>query len=199
MDIKEKSQQLLGEYINKITAISEECKIDGLSIDLSLFVKGELLSLKPDEVIDNSIDYREEKHKEDRQRTVAKERKWFNPMRLFKGDYYDVVENYTVEITEQISFISSEKLINSLIAPVRKWLYEERELILDFADSETRRIKEFFSIQFDRVDQILMDKTNELAQSVSSKEASELALKQANELLDKLEDIQNRLNAILEI
>jgi len=199
MDIKEKSQQLLGEYINKITAISEECKIDGLSIDLSLFVKGELLSLKPDEVIDNSIDYREEKHKEDRQRTVAKERKWFNPMRLFKGDYYDVVENYTVEITEQISFISSEKLINSLIAPVRKWLYEQRGLILDFADSETRRIKEFFSIQFDRVDQILMDKTNELAQSVSSKEASELALKQANELLDKLEDIQNRLNAILEI
>lgn len=199
-DIKTKSQKLLDEYVNRLTAISEEFSADDLPIDLASFVKGKLATLQDvNKTIDESIDSRTETHSERRTRTVSKKRKWFNPMRLFKGDYYDVEESYYVDVKEEIKFVSREKLINGLIAPIRKTLTEERRRISDFADAETKRIKEYFYDQFDEVDEILAKKAKELSSAMASKEASEKALNRANELLAQLKAVKQELDAILEI
>lgn len=79
--------------------------------------------------------------------TVTKKRKWFNPMRLIKGDYYDVEEQRYVDVTEEVKFVSREKLLNSLISPIRQALAEEQIKISEFADNETTRIKEYFYVQ----------------------------------------------------
>lgn len=198
-DIRAKSQQLLDEYIKKLAAISEEFSADGLTIDLASFVQGKLASLNEDCVLDGSIDSRIEKHKENRTRTVTKERKWFNPMRLFKGDYYEVEESYQVEVKEEIKFVSREKLSNQLVAPIRKTLMNERTRILQFAQEETENIKEYFYEQFDEVDDILAKKANELREATTSKKASEEALAKANDLLKQLETVKVELESILEI
>lgn len=198
-DIRAKSQQLLDEYIKKLAAISEEFSADGLTIDLASFVQGKLASLNEDSVLDGSIDSRIEKHKENRTRTVTKERKWYNPMRLFKGDYYEVEESYQVEVKEEIKFISREKLSNQLVAPIRKTLMNERTRILQFAQEETENIKEYFYEQFDEVDDILAKKANELREATTSKKASEEALAKANNLLKQLETVKVELESILEI
>ena len=138
-DIQQKGQQLLDEYIKKLAAISEECSLDGLHIDLTSFVRGKLATLNADVVLDNSVDSRIERHTEERSRTVTKRRRglnrlfhpssWFNPE-------YEVTEYYDVEVEEEIKFISREKLRNQLISPIRKTLYSERSRILDFAKEE---------------------------------------------------------------
>lgn len=198
-DIRAKSQQLLDEYIKKLATISEEFSAEGLTIDLASFVQGKLASLNEDNVLDGSIDSRIEKHKENRTRTVTKERKWFNPMRLFKGDYYEVEESYQVEVKEEIKFVSREKLSNQLVAPIRKTLMNERTRILQFAQEETENIKEYFYEQFDEVDDILAKKANELHEATTSKKASEEALAKANDLLKQLETVKVELESILEI
>ncbi len=198
-DIQSKSQQLLNEYIKKLAALSEEFSGNGLIIDLASFVQSKLATLNADTIIDGSIDSRIENHKETRTRTVTKERKWFNPMRLFKGDYYDVEESYQVDVKEEIKYVSREKLSNKLVAPIRKALKTERTRILDFAKEETKNIKEYFYEQFDEVDAILTQKANELREATTSKKASEEALKNANALLKQLEEVKSELAAILEI
>ena len=201
-DIQQKGQQLLDEYIKKLAAISEECSLDGLHIDLTSFVRGKLATLNADVVLDNSVDSRIERHTEERSRTVTKRRRglnrlfhpssWFNPE-------YEVTEYYDVEVEEEIKFISREKLRNQLISPIRKTLYSERSRILDFAKEETENIKDYFYSQFDEVDALLSKKANELGEATRSKKASEDALAEANCLLSELEAIKADLEAILDI
>lgn len=198
-DIRAKSQQLLNEYIKKLAAISEEFSADGLKIDLASFVQGKLASLNEDRVLDGSIDSRIEKHMENRNRTVTKERKWYNPMRFIKGDFYYAEESYQVEVKEEIKFVSREKLSNKLVAPIRKTLVDERTRILLFAQEETEKIKEYFNEQFNEVDNILAKKANELHDITMTKKASEEALTKANKLLKQLETVKVELESILEI
>lgn len=199
-DIKEKGEKLLNEYVKRLSALSEEFSTDDFTIDLTSFVKGRLATIKDaDEVIDDSIDSRTETRTELRTVTVTKKRKWFNPMKLIKGDYYDVEEQRYVDVTEEVKFVSREKLLNSLISPIRQALAEEQIKISEFADNETTRIKEYFYYQFDEVDEILSNKAKELSSALVSKEAAEEALRQANDKLARLELIKQKLDSILEI
>lgn len=201
-DIEAKSRCLLDEYIKKLVALSEEFSSDGLSIDLTSFVKGNLAKLNADNVMDSSLDSRTETHTESRSRTVTKRarglKRVLNPFRWFNPEYEET-ESYTVEVEEEITFISKNKLFNSMVGPIINSLHLERERILDYAKEETNSIKEYFYEQFDEVDSILAAKAKELREATSSKEASKKALEDANKLLARLEEVKNELEAILEI
>ena len=201
-DIKEKSRSLLDEYIKKLVALSEEFSADGLSIDLTSFVKGKLTQINSDTVMYSSLDSRIETHDEQRSRTVTKRaygwERLRNPLRWFKPEY-ETTEYYTVEVKEEITFISKHKLFDSMVGPVINALHLEKERILSYADKETNNIKEYFMEQFDEVDLILAAKAKELREATGSKEASQKALEEANKLLACLNEVKNELDAILEI
>lgn len=201
-DIKVKSNQLLKEYIKKLDAISEEFSGKGLKIDLESYVKGELARLDPNSAIDGAIDSRIETHTEERSEQVTKRRRgldrlfhpssWFDP-------YYTTTKYYDVEVKEEIKFVSREKLTNQMVAPVRKKLLDERKRVLNYAESETQRVIEYFEAQFDKVDNILSKKAEELRKATSSEQAAKEALKEAETLKAKLDEIWAELDMILEI
>lgn len=201
-DIREKSQHILDEYIQKLTAISKEFSSDDLKIDLASFVQGKLVSLNSDNIIDKSFDSRIEVHTETRTRDVEKrysfrERifhisRWFNPN-------YTVTESYDVTISEEVTFISRDKLSNQAVMPIRRMLANERDRIIQFAKQETVNIKNYFNEKFDEVDAILAKKAGELHKASVSKEASEEALMKATALLKQLEEVKAELESILEI
>ena len=203
-DVEEKSRKLLDEYIKKLAALSDEFSTEELSIDLISFVKGKLTQLIPDveSVVGASFDTRIEKHIENRSRIVTKRAKGlkriFNPARWFNPNYKDI-EFYEVEVKEEITFISKQKLYDQLINPIMKQLLDERERILEYAKEQTAKIKEYFYGQFDEVDRILESKTKELVAATASKESSAAALEDATKLLAELDKVKNELNKILEI
>jgi GTPase Era involved in 16S rRNA processing len=201
-DIKDKSNQLLKEYIMKLDAISEEFSDKGLKINLESYVKGELARLDPDEAIDGAIDSRIEKHNETRSKRVTKRRtgldRLFHPSSWF-DPYYETTEYYDVEVKEEIKFVSREKLTNQMVAPVRKKLLEERKRVLDYAETETQRVIEYFEVQFDKVDNILSEKAKELEKAASSEKEAKKALEEAENLKTKLDKIWTELDMILEI
>ena len=198
-DIKDKGDMLLTEYVNRLTALSQEFKAKKLNINLASLAKGTLANLDVFDALDQSIDSRFETHSERRIRTVSKKRKWYSPMRIFRGDYYDVEKAYYVDIKEEIRFVSRDKLSNTLVAPIRKGLVEERKRISAFAKEKSEELKQEFYAKFDEVDQILAAKTKELHQATASKEAAAEALNRANILLEQLEAVKKELEDILEI
>ena len=201
-DIQVKGQRLLDEYIQKLIAISDECGLKGIHIDLSSFVRGKLASLNTNAALVNSVDSRIETHTEERSRTITKRRRGLDrllhPLNWFDPEY-QVIEYYDVDVEEEIRYINSEKLRLQLFAPVRKSLLEERSRILQFAKGETENIKNYFYSQFAEVDAFLIKKTNELNNVVHSQKASEEALEEAKCLLEKLEAIKRELELILDI
>lgn len=201
-DIKAKSDQLLTEYIKKLDAISEEFNGKGLKINLGSYIKGELALLSSDSAIDASIDSRIETHTEERFKEVTHRRRgWdrlFHPSNWF-DPYYKTTEYYDVEIKEEIKFVSREKLSNQMVAPVKEKLLEERARVLKYASNETQRVIEYFEAQFDKVDKILADKTEELRKVTISKENAQNALMEARKLIETLEGIRTELNETLEI
>lgn len=201
-DVEEKSRKLLDEYIKKLVALNEEFSTDDLSIDLTSFVKGKFEQINADAVLDASLDSRVERHNETRSRTVTKRatgwKRILNPFRWFNPEYEDI-ENYVVEVKEEITFISGQKLIDQLLSPIMKQLYDERERIREYAKEQTTEIKKYFYEQFDEVDRILERKTQELVAATASKESSAAALADANKLLAELEKVKTELEKILEI
>lgn len=205
-DIKEKSDRLLTEYIDKLEALSKEFSSSGLKIDLTAYVQGRLTALNPDkdsdDVIDSSLDSRTESHTENRKRTVTRRasgwNRLFNPKRWFNPEYKET-EYYKVVVEEKVTFISRQKMRDQLVSPITAELFEEKVRIMEYAKNETCNIKEYFYEQFDEVDDILAKLTTKLLKFTSSKEESERALQEATELLHKLEDIRSELEAILDI
>lgn len=201
-DVEEKSKTLLAEYIKKLVAISDEFRSEGLSIDLASFVKGKLTALNADDVIDKSIDTRTETHTETRYRDETRRatgwKRVLNPKRWFNPEYTERV-SYDVDVTEKITFISRQKMRDSLVSPITADLHKEKARIVDYATEETQNIKEYFYDKFDEVDSILAAKASELKQATASKEASAKALKEATSLLARLEDVKEELEKILEI
>ena len=86
-----------------------------------------------------------------------------------------------------------------MLPPVRKNLYGERERILIYAESETQRVKEYFEAQFDKVDNVLSEKAEELRKATSSEHEAKEAFNVAEELMGRLDEIQSELDRILEI
>ena len=201
-DIKEKSEQLLKEYIAKLVTLSEELKGSGLSIDLAAFAQGSLAQLSENRVIDSSIDSRIETHTETRSRTVTKRacglNRLFHPSRWINPEYEET-EYYDVEVSEEVKYISKEKLYSSTVGPVYSSLLAEKQRIMDFASEQTQEIKEYFYGKFDEVDEILAAKAKELHSATTSKTAAENALKRAKTVLNDLENVKNELEEILEI
>lgn len=201
-DVKEKSNQLLNEYIEKLVALNDELKAGGLVIDLTSFARGSLAQLSETRVIDSSVDSRIETHTETRYRTVTKRarglNRLFHPSRWFNPEYEDT-ESYRVKIEEEVKFISKDKLYNSTLGPVIAALGKEKERIRDYAAAQAKEIKEYFYQKFDEVDQILAAKAKELNAATQSKEASEKALAEATHILEELKVVKDDLEAILEI
>jgi hypothetical protein len=201
-DINNKGQQLVKEYRKKLAILSEEFSGEGLKINLDSYVQGTILSLDPYQAVNNSLDVRIEKHDEERVRTEKRRRSgWdrlFHPSSWFNPEY-DVLVKHMVEVREEVSFISREKLSNLLVSPIRSTIYSERDNVVKFASEQTQIIKESFYKQFDEVDTILAKILNSYQQDTASEVAAKKALARAQDLSEQLKILQKELDDILSI
>jgi len=153
-------------------------------------------------MIDKAEDIKEEYHTETRSRTVIKRRsgwdRFFHPTEWFNPEYEDT-EYYTVDVKDEIRFISLDKLIDNLVPKLDANIYKRMDETLEFAKKGIEKIKEFFDKKFEELDKILRTLTENLEDSISSEEAAKKALEDAEKLLKNLEQIKSKLEKVLEI
>lgn len=201
-EIKRKSEVLVDTYLRKLKSFSITLGKGDVKLDLGSYVKGELALLDADSVLDEAVDSRVETRTEQKWVTVRKKRsgwdRFFHP-REWIDPYYteQVLKNIQKEV--QVSFISRQKLINQLMAPITKSLVEERNRVNAFAVNENAKIINYFEKQFKRVDGIIDEKMKELINVTASEHDAEKALKETEALLNELNIINTKLDNILEI
>ena len=204
-EIKERGDELIQDYIKQLNTLSEDFKNTDLNLNLSSYVQREVNDLENisiQDMIDKAEDIKEEYHTETRSRTVIKRRsgwdRFFHPTEWFNPEYEDT-EYYTVDVKDEIKFISLDKLIGNLMPKLDRTIYQRKEETLEFAKKGIEKIKEFFNKKFEELDEILRTLTKNLGESISSEEAAKKALEDAEKLLKSLEQIKSKLEKVLEI
>ena len=109
---------------------------------------------------------------------------------------YDVVDDYDWVTYKVVSMTDFAK---KFFAPIQKKLYEYGQSSEKYAKGQVEDIKREFSKRFDQLDAILQKKMNDLAACNASKETLTAALEESSRNLKWLEEIQTRIQAILDI
>ena len=78
-------------------------------------------------------------------------------------------------------------------------MYENSAAAVKYAKEQTKKIKKDFTGKFDELDRVLKQKLDELKACAIDEKVAEEKLADSKRKLEWLEDIQARVNAILDI
>lgn len=200
--VKNNVAELLKQYKEKLAELVKELSNTGeVQIDPFKLMEGKISGLENiDVLINNATDVKQEyevvgNHREYKE--VLGFRRWLNNNlgTNFNVDY-DVIDDYDWVDKE---YIDGSKLSDQFMVPIQENLYKNKAFVIEYAKKGTEDIKTVFSQQFDELDCILAKKLDELKECALDEKIAQKKLEEAQERLRWLEDIQNRINAILEI
>ena len=200
--VKNNVADLLRQYKEKLAELVKELSNTGeVQIDPFKLMEGKISGLENiDVLINNATDVKQEyevvgNHREYKE--VLGFRRWLNNNlgTNFNVDY-DVIDDYDWVDKE---YIDGSKLSDQFMVPIQENLYKNKAFVIAYAKKGTEDIKTVFSQQFDELDCILAKKLDELKECALDEKIAQKKLEEAQERLRWLEDIQNRINTILEI
>lgn len=200
--VKKNATDLLEKYKEKLSDLVSELKDLGeADIDPYKIMLGDISSMgNIDSYLENSTEKKKEwevvgNHREYKE--IFGLRRWLNNKlgTSFNVDY-EVIDDYDWVEHE---YIDGDKLSAQFIMPIQKKLYKSQALAMDFAKQGAELIKDDFSKKFDELDKLLKEKLSELKQCASDEKIAKRKLEEAKKKKAWLEDIQGRVNAILDI
>lgn len=188
--VQKSASTLLETYKKKLAELVKEVNIDDVEIDPFKMMLGEIPT--------NTSSMISSLSKTERVKTGEKwventSRKWYKPWTLFqeKGHYVDIMEDR--------EYIDGTGLAQKFFAPIEETLYKNSENAVNYANEQTNIIKKDFAGKFDELDKVLKAKLDELKTCATDEQAAEERLADSKKKLEWLEDIQARVNSILDI
>lgn len=188
-NVKKSANDLLEIYKKKLASLVEEVPIGYVSIDPFEIIKGDI----PDSSSVISSSSKTETVKTGEKWVENTDKKWYKPWTWLqeKGHYIDIMEDQ--------EYIDGTSLSQKFFAPIQETLYDNSMAAVDYAKEQTEHIKEDFANKFEELDKVLTAKLDELRACASDKDAAEKRLEVSKKNLEWLEDIQVRVNSILDI
>ena len=189
--VQKSAEKLLEEYQNRLADLTEEIDVGEVNVQPFELMAGEVDLSNAKAMISNLTKSEEVKVGEEWVENTNK--KWYKPWTWFQesGHYRDIMETR--------NYVDGNALSTKLVLPVQKHLYENLQGATQYAREQTNFIKREFSKKFDELDQVLQQKLNELQECASDEKNAERRIRESQERLDWLENVQNEINAILEI
>ena len=177
-------------YKKKLAELVNEVNIGDVEIDPFKMMLGELPT-DTSRIIEDSSKI--EQIKVGEKWEVNTSRKWYKPWTWSqeKGRYIDIIEDE--------EYIDGMYLVHQFFAPIQETLFENRAKAVIYAKDQAESIKKNFSRKFEELDKVLQNKLQELKSCVTDKKVAEEKLEDSKRKLEWLEDIQYRINKILEI
>lgn len=189
--LKKSADDLLNQYKAKLADLASEVTIDTITLSPFELMDGALSALPTDSLISNSI--KTEKILVDRVWKKNENRKWYKfwTWGQEKGHWEDIYENK--------EYIDGSILAQKFFAPIQKTLIDNKGSAIDYAKDQSVKIKAKFNQQFEILDSLLQKKLAELELCVNDQRNAEEVIKETQNRLLWLENIQTKINAILEI
>lgn len=188
--IQKNAEELLEEYKKKIKELVQDINIDNVTIDPFEMMEGQI-------ILDTSTLIKDitktEKVKVDEVWVENTSKKWYKPWTWFQedGHYKDIYENK--------EYVDGIELAQRFFAPIQVRLYENSSSAVNYAKQQTSLIKKAFAKKFDELDEVLSSKLKELEEYAKDNANIEARIKDTQEKLAWLEEIQKKVNSILEI
>ncbi|NFO14039.1 hypothetical protein FDB34_07450 [Clostridium botulinum] len=196
--IEKNATELLNQYKNKIIALGSEINVGTVYIDPFKMMEGDISRTIDDveNLISSSIESEQIVVNE---RKVYKEvvgfRRWFN--RIFGSSFnvdYDIEYDY-----KDREYVDGSKFSQKFFAKPQNQLFKFCDFSSDYVKKQAKQIKEEFNKKFTQLDDVLNKKLAELEVCAADSKNVEEMLEETKKRLKWLEDIQLRIQAILEI
>ena len=189
-NVQGNATELLEVYKKKLAELVNEVSIGDIEIDPFKMMLGELPTNTSRMIEDSS---KIEQIKVGEKWEVNTSRKWYKPWTWSqeKGRFMDIIVD--------VEYIDGMNLAHKFFAPIQETLFENKEKAVIYAKDQAERIKNNFSRKFDELDKVLQNKLQELKECVTDEKVAEEKLEDSKRKLEWLEDIQYRINKILEI
>lgn len=179
------ANDLLENYKEKLSALIENASLENLEINPFKLMIYDIPN------VENIIDESTETEKIRVGGHWISTAKWYNPFSWFSKEY---VPEY-----EYKEYIDGEELSQKFFAPIQESIFKNGQEAVYYANEQTQKIKNSFSIKFEQLDELLNIKLKELKTCIINKDTVNEKLEALNVKLEWLQNIQNRLNSILEI
>lgn len=183
------ANDLLTQYKNKISNLTEEMLYEGIIIDSFILMDGEIANV--DTLIANSA--KTEKVVVGQEWVKDTNKKWFKPWTWLDSDgwYKDVYGDK--------EYFEGDVISQKFFAPIQFQLLTNYDNAIKYGDDQVKKIKEYFMNEFLKLDEILTNKLSELEKCTLNNKNIENTIKDIQTKLNWLNEIQNRIQSILEI
>lgn len=184
------ASELLEEYKKKIADLAQDINVGNVSIDPFEMMAGDI-STDASSLIKNLTVT--ERVKVDEVWVSNTSKKWYKPWTWFqeKGHWKDVYEDK--------EYVDEGKLSTRFFAPIQEQLYENSNNAIEYAKTQTRKIKVEFSKKFAELDVVLKQKLQELEECANDNKDVERRIRESQAKLKWLEEIQLKTKSILDI
>lgn len=188
--VQKNADDLLKQYKKKLADLVDEINVGNVELDPFEIMKGEIPT-NTSSIISGST--KTEKVKTGEEWIPNYEKKWYKPWTWLQesGHYRDIMEDR--------EYVDGKQLAEKFFAPIQEQLYENSSSAQDYAKEEAKRIKEAFAKKFDELDNLLNTKLEELKACATDEKKAQKKLEEAQSRLEWLDNIQTKVNAILDI
>ena len=187
------STALLNEYRRKLSSLTDEIDpnlMGGIKIEPLKLMEGSVVT-KQDIIVRKYIDT---KPVEDGEEWVPNyEKKWYKPWTWFQESGYWRTKYKDVE------YVEVEKMVQEFFAPIQESLWSSSDNVKKYVSEQSKEIAGAFEKEFSRLDKVLNSKLQELKNYATDKENAEKRIAECEERLEWLENIKNKVEAILAI
>lgn len=199
--IQKNAESLLAEYKKRIADLAQDMEVGDVEINPFEMMQGEIDAISNIEIVLKDSEKTEKKreivgsHKEYKE--VFGVRRFLNKHLGTDFDVdYDLVDDYDwVEHT----YVDGTELTEKFFAPIKLLIYENSLNAVKYANEQTKLIKKAFEKKFDELDGVLKKKLNELEDYAVRNSNIEAKIIETQKRLAWLEEIQAKVNSILEI
>ena len=187
--IQKSAKELLEEYKKKTAELSQDISVGNVELNPFEMMIGT--------ISDTSILIKQmtksERVKVGEEWIENTSKKWYKPWTWFqeRGHYKAIYEDK--------EYVDGAELAQRFFAPIQEVLYENSINAVEYAKKQTRVIKSAFSKKFDELDAVLANKLKELQEYAKDNANIEARIKEIQEKLIWLEQIEEKVNSILEI
>ncbi len=183
------SENLIKQYQNKVLSLTDELNVTS-SIDINPldFIKGQIADQTD---IDKFIKTKEVE--DGKEYIVNTDKKWYKPWTWFQEDGFHAIKYKEVEYIEGYEF--AQKFLSGITESLTK----NSKKASEYSQEQATAIVKTFNKEFDKLDDLIKSKLDELKSYATDKEKAEERVKESQRKIDWLEEIKNELEKILEI
>lgn len=187
------SQALLKTYRDKLISLTDELEVDsitGISIEPLKFMEGDITP------IDSfSIEHMVQSKKVENGREWIENtnKKWYKPWTWFQERGYYRKKYKTVK------YIDAGELADEYLSKIQTLIYDNGENTIKYATKQSVNILRAFKKEFEKLDNILKEKLNQLKSYATDRTRAEARIQESEERLEWLESIKAEVESILDI